>query len=74
MTDIERISKTAMMRKMKSDLISDLADRIGTKQPTIRKNLREPSGMPLGRFKAIAIESGMTKEEVYEAVMSVTAR
>lgn len=74
MTDIERISKTAMMRRMKSDMVADLARRIGAKAGTIRKNLREPSGMALGRFKAIAEASGMTPEEVYEAVMSVTAR
>lgn len=74
MTDIERISKTAMMRHMRSDVIADLATRIGAKSQTVRKNLKEPSGMPLGRFKAIAQASGMTKEEVYEAIMSVPAR
>lgn len=74
MTEIERIIKTAQLRQMKSDKKSDLADRIGVNRSTVVCNMRSPSGMPLGRLKAIVQATGMTPEEVYAAVMSVQPR
>ena len=74
MTEIERIIKMAQLRQMKSDRKSDLADRIGVNRSTVVCNMSKPSGMPLGRLKAIAQATGMTAEEVYAAVMSVNPR
>lgn len=69
----EQIIKIAMLtRHIKN--VRDLADRMGAESATIRKNLKDPDSMSIGRLKSIAEVTGLTNDQIGEIVRAANIR
>ena len=69
----EEIIRAAML-KIHITNVKDLAERCGLEPATLRKNLKSPGSMSIGRLRVIAETTNMSPEEIAAIVRATPMR
>lgn len=70
MTKAEQIIRTALI-KIKLRSLRELAVKVGIPRSTLHRKAKYPETLTAQEIKLIATKTNMTKDEVYDLIMSV---